>query len=76
MSRSFKKHPGWTDNSDAKTDKRLANKRVRKHLDIPSGNAYKKLYETWDIHDWKYIYFSEKDLQEDYGNESYKARMK
>lgn len=53
MSRSVKKHPiikfaprqGWI-------GKRFANKKVRRFAgEIPNGKAYRKLYESWEIHD-------------------------
>ena len=56
MSRSYKKHPVWTDGSPHTTKemKRFANKAVR-HAgfdEIPlKGKGYKKKFESWDIHD-------------------------
>jgi hypothetical protein len=51
MSRSFKKTPMIKlDNSSF--GKKQANKRVRK-FDIANGSSYKKLYESYDICDYK-----------------------
>jgi len=58
MSRSYKKHPFWTDGSPKTTKemKRFANKKVR-HTDFDElplkGKGYKKRSESYDIHDWK-----------------------
>lgn len=56
MSRSYKKTPGWTCGTDKKWIKRLANKRVRK-TEVPNGNAYKKVYQSYDICDYKFLSF-------------------
>lgn len=56
MSRSYKKHPWATDNSDKKIHKKIANRRVRRfNRDIANGKAYRKLYESWEICDWKWL---------------------
>lgn len=56
MSRSYKKHPYCTDGSAKRTSlsKRYANKAVRnyKHK-IANGRAYKNLFCSYDIHDYK-----------------------
>ena len=54
MSRSYKKNEICNDGSagTTKRSKRFANKTVRKSEDVPSGGAYKKVSETWDIHDY------------------------
>jgi hypothetical protein len=52
MSRSYKKHPIYKDNtgSDNKTD---FNRRLRRtRTDVPNGSHYKKENESWDICDW------------------------
>lgn len=65
MSRSYKKKPVFTDNA-SKKHKRLANKKVRKAKNVTNGNQYKKVSESWDIHDWKFKhygqYLSKKDM--------------
>ena len=58
MSRSYKKHPFCTDGSPHTTQesKKFANKKVRNtnFEDLPvKGKGYKKVYESYDIHDWK-----------------------
>ena len=58
MSRSYRKHPICTDGSPNTTQemKRFANKKVRKtnFEELPlKGSGYKKVFETYDIHDWK-----------------------
>ena len=55
MSRSFKKHPIYKDDNFVKSGKKFAKRRVRR-LDLEElpmkGNAYKKYYPQYDIHDW------------------------
>jgi len=58
MSRSYKHNPVCTDGSPkwTKISKRFANKKVRhtNFEDLPrKGRAYRKCFETYDIHDWK-----------------------
>jgi len=57
MSRSVKKHPVCTDGrpGTTKRSKRCANKRVRNvdFEELPTkGKGYRKVFETYDIHDW------------------------
>jgi hypothetical protein len=54
MSRSYKKSPYFTDYSAGATRKakRIANKKVRKKLEFLNGGFYKKLSESWNIHDY------------------------
>ncbi len=55
MSRSYKKFPAIKDNSNSKDGKRIANKRIRKYENIPSGKSYKKYYPSWNISDFCFI---------------------
>ena len=54
MSRSFKKHPYCTDGrAGRKPWKRRANKIVRNYKNnLADGKNYKKLYNSWNIHDY------------------------
>lgn len=54
MSRSYKKNPIYTDRPDgAKYWKRLANKKVRrKNNHFLKGNKYKRIFNSWEIHDY------------------------
>ena len=54
MSRSYKKSPICTDYSrkNTKDQKRFANRKVRRAMNVPNGKAYRKYYESWEIHDW------------------------
>ena len=54
MSRSYK-HIACCKDSNTKGMKRLANKMVRKTFDIPSGNAYKKVFCSYNISDYKFF---------------------
>ena len=58
MSRSYKKRPFVKDNeAGSKQAKRLANRNIRRKLKNPefdagNGNHYKKMTESWEIHDY------------------------
>jgi hypothetical protein len=52
MSRSRKKHPVRKDHN--KGMKRIANRIIRRTLDIPNGKAYRKVFESWNISDWNF----------------------
>ena len=75
MSRSRKKISIHTDRRDKK-DKRLANKKVRQlSIDfyLPDGNCWKKLFESWDICDWKFKTFAfEHDIYINFYNKTEK----
>lgn len=63
MSRSRKKVFGGKDRSPFY--KNQANRRVRRFEDsIPNGGSYKKLYEQWNICDYKCIWFVKEDLND------------
>lgn len=59
MSRSYKKTP-WAGDTKGKEKKRDANSKVRmflKNLEHEvQNNAYKRIYETWDICDYGWMY--------------------
>ena len=59
MSRSYKKTP-WSGDKKGKSKKRIANSKVRiflKNFNHKLQKAdYKKVYETWDICDYGWIY--------------------
>lgn len=54
MARSYKKSPCCTDRPNgAKYWKNLGNRKVRHMNDsLPKGNKYKKVYNSWEIHDY------------------------
>jgi hypothetical protein len=57
MSRSYRK-PYWTEGYGArgrKFAKRLATKHVRKSKNIANGGAYKLIFNSWDICDFKFL---------------------
>lgn len=79
MSRSYKKNPGYTDHSKSTyKDKRFANKKVRKTKNISNGGAYRKVYESWNICDFKFIFFDNtyKDLFGNWAKLTYKDFIK
>lgn len=54
MSRSYKKNPVYTDSTKGrKTQKRWANKKIRRYKKyISNGNFYRKIFESYEIHDF------------------------
>lgn len=64
MSRSFKKVGGWTDHGRNRTriEKRFASKKVRNTKEVSSGGSYKKLYCSYDICDYKFLYYSPREV--------------
>jgi predicted carbohydrate-binding protein with CBM5 and CBM33 domain len=65
MSRSYRKTPIYKDSM--KGAKREANKAVRRAAVVPDGGGYKRIYEQWDICDWKLKYFGE-DMPREFRN--------
>lgn len=61
MSRSYKKHTRLKQQA-SKNMKKYANKKVRKTKNIPSGGAYKKVFEQYDICDWNGYWSKEKAI--------------
>ena len=61
MSRSYKKHTRVKQQT-SKNMKKYANKKVRKTKNIPSGGAYKKVFEQYDICDWNWYWSKEKAI--------------
>lgn len=58
MSRSYQKVPGWTNNGrHTSFAKKQANKVIRHAEDIPSGGFYRRLYCSWNIHDYRLLEF-------------------
>ena len=54
MSRSYKKVPCYKDYNRGM--KQCANRHLRRnYLDIPSGRAYKKIFCSYDICDYKFL---------------------
>lgn len=54
MARSYRK-PFVTQgygSQGRKWSKNQANRRVRRSQDVPSGKAYRKFYDSWNIVDW------------------------
>lgn len=71
MSRSTKKNPIYTDGRNGrKISKRFANKTVRQYKgEIAKGKSYKKLYNSYDIHDFTNRYSWEEAILDYYNNE-------
>ena len=72
MSRSYKKHPYYTDGTNGRViQKRWANKKVRNYTkEIENGRSYKKLFCSWEIHDFK-IRDTWQEAKERYENSSW-----
>ena len=68
MSRSFRKHPCVKDPA-RKYMKRYANKKVRHTKNIPNGGAYKKIFESWKISDYCWLWTRQEAINE-WENES------
>lgn len=61
MSRSYKHSPVCTDRKHgAKWWKRQANRKVRHHKNVLNNKSYRKVYNSWEIHD-HIIYESKAD---------------
>ena len=52
MSRSYKKHPFQKVGGTSKRAKQWANRTIRRTNKVPSGKAYRKFFNSWDIADW------------------------
>jgi len=59
MSRSYKKTPYYGLRKD-QFYKRYSNKKIRQwhrqHKDIPDGNAFRKLVDSWNICDFHHVF--------------------
>lgn len=67
MSKTYHKFLSFKDNQRgfAKFDKRNANKQVRKFKKyLPNGNKYKHLFQTYDIHDFIFTFYSKREILE------------
>lgn len=52
MSRSYKKTPIVKDHDSGKGGKKWANRKVRNYKrEIANGKSYRKIFNSWDIHD-------------------------
>lgn len=63
MSRSWKKNK-WSKVGDP-SFKKIFNRKIRrnsKYMDLPSGNAYRKVNDSWDICDYRFRH-EKKDLE-------------
>lgn len=70
MGKSYKKTPVVTDNAHSHESKKKASRRVRRKLKqngdvVLSGNSYKKMHESWDICDYKFM-MTEEDAIDNY----------
>lgn len=64
MSRTYRKFPcfGTDGPKHRRFAKRQANKRVRKSNNVTNGGAYKKLYCSYDIVDFKWVYYTDIEI--------------
>ena len=74
MSRSFKKVPGFCDRDPYA--KRLANRKVRRDWTVPNGGGYRKAYESWDICDFRFLFFNEAEIRRYYADNPWKPKIK
>lgn len=70
MSKTFRKFPVAKDYSRYKTSymKRVANKKVRKDWNIPDGGSFKKVFCSYDIVDYKFVYYDDEGYLDYRGN--------
>ena len=61
MSRSYKKPFVKVSPSDKAKEKRRANKKVRRSSDVFNGSLFKKVYDSWEIVDYR-----ERNLSKEY----------
>ncbi len=56
MSRSFRKpvFKASYGSESTKFWKRIANKKVRKQAQVPDGSAYRKVFDSWTICDYRW----------------------
>lgn len=67
MSRSYKRTPILKDRRSGAVGKKFANRKVRRYKHkIPNGSSYKKIYCSYDIHDYVFreTYKDAKELLE------------
>ena len=70
MSRSYKKVAVSKDRGSRHTKRRfrcktLANRSVRRARGVMNGGRYKRLFDSWDICDWR-CYLTETQLKDDW----------
>lgn len=75
MSRSYRKHTYVTDKQRNKCPHRLksktiANRMIRRTDDIVNNAAYRRIYDSWDICDWKFT-LSENEFKHKWKNGHY-----
>jgi len=80
MSRSRKRTPGWTDyRLSLRVAKRAASKAVRRCPAIPDGGKYKTLYCSYDLRDWRCLFYTSQAYQvwcEKWGEPPHRGTMK
>lgn len=77
MSRSYKKFAGWTDYSRSwtKWSKRQASKSVRNSKwNLANGSSYKKIYNSYDIRDYVFVFYSKKECESWFKNEDHSKK--
>ena len=72
LSRSYRKHPIVTDGSPRTTKemKRIANSKVRNSKGTYNGSSYKKLFCSYDIHDYVSRWSKEDAIKEWFDEEA------
>jgi hypothetical protein len=62
LSRSIKHNPGYSDNGHGHNfHKKYANRKVRHTKIVGNFGKYKKLYEQWNIRDYNFRWYSQKE---------------
>ena len=76
MSRSYRKNPILKDRYGSKAlrfFKRQSNKKIRRTEDVPKHKEFKKVYTSWNIHDYISRY-SEQEFLETWESETSKPK--
>ncbi len=79
MSKSYYKYPAIKDYGRGYSNwsKRQASKAVRRRKDIDNGRAYKKVYDSYNINDYKWAYIYDESLLDGwYADKPYKLAKK
>jgi hypothetical protein len=66
MSRSCKKVAGFSQKEGKKSNKKImrsVSRSLRQQEEVPDGAAYKRYWETWDINDYNFRYYSDAQIR-------------
>lgn len=61
MSRSYRHNFVFASEGNKKM-KKFSNRKVRRQKDLPSYSGYKKVFDSWEIRDWSFMFVDEEDF--------------